>query len=296
MTDIYSALEAVRDQVATYVEGLELNNEVIDVEVGVDWPSRDVFDTLTSNEKGAIVCVVQFGDSQTSTKYIGTGKRTVTTYPLGTILQLSRDRIANSGTETITLAYKPGQTRVNIYDAIALAAHRSGVDEGAVALLTAGESLTSAAAKLAAAINARAILRDWISATSSGNVVTITNLTTDGIKVEANSGNVEDWTREVGREKSKALVSVFSSNRDVRKLVGQKIVRELNTLSKNYGVEALDSNFFIGIQVCGGRLIQDNALMDLYRHDIMCDLSYVITRTDRAYAILVGICTTTIRN
>jgi len=289
VSDIHAALEGFKAQIDSFVAGLKLEDgSPLDIQVGIDWPSRDAFDHLTSNPRGCLICIVDMGAGSTQQRYLmGQRKRTVV-YPTGISATLNKSVLPGLGTATCTMGYAIASTQVNANDAVGLAAHRDIKDEGAVAIGAQGQSLTVLALSLANSINDRDLLNTWMEATSAGPVVTIVSRIAESLKIEANVGNVADWTREISRSSSRGMVAVFSPSIAVRKVVGQVLELQLNILNQNYGF-LVPNDHPVRVAVVNTRICRDDVLMDLYRQDFLFELDYVITKVDRAYSILVGI-------
>ncbi len=290
MGNLHSTLEGFRNLVNDTVKDLTVRGITIKPSVGIDWPAKPTFDQLVKTPQGCLISITDMRSGKNEQRFIGT-KQSIITYPLGIAASLNKQVITPSGSATCTISYAVGQVAVQEHDAIGLAAHRGQTDQGATALANKNESLTSLSAKLAAAINARPVLTDWINATSSGAVVTLENLLTEPLKIEANVGNVEDRISEIGRNTVRVMVAVHTPDRDVRKVVGQSLEELFNTLASNTNNGfAVENDYPVRVQMnVPPTLMRDDFLVDLYRQNFLVDLEYTVTRTDRAYAILVGI-------
>lgn len=286
--DLLSALEGLAGVVDNMVKDLRINGAPVESKVAVDWPSEQSFhDVAACADRACLIAIADMNQTRRATNSISAPRRRIK-YPTGIRATLSSPVLAPNGTATCTLALAIDSSEVNSLDGVGLVGHRGTVDAGAVAIGVKAESLGSLATKLRNEINSDATLSQWMSASVSGAVVTITNLTSELIKIEANVGNVQDVSQEVGRTTSRVMVSAFTADLSIRKLVGKKLEIEFNDMSRKFGYKIEDEND-IRLNLIFPRISRDNSLGDLYRHDFVCDITYVTRKVTRAYEILVPI-------
>lgn len=286
MADLFSALEGLYDTVRGFVQDLKIDGVPIQSNIMIDWPSEQSFHAVAQcPDETCLIALTDMNQTLRKTRALQSPVRKIK-YPTGIKATLSSPVLDPNGTATCTIAYAIDSSQVNALDGIGLVAHRGVEDAGAVAIGNKGESLGSLAAKFRDQINSDTALNQWISASATGAVLTVTNLTGELIKIEANVGNVQDHSRETGSTTARVMISVFCASQDVRKIVGSKIETELSEASRRFGFKIADDND-VRLKLIFPRISRDNSLVDLYRQDFVCDMTYINRRTSRAYEILV---------
>lgn len=193
-------------------------------------------------------------------------------------------RIAPGATATITL----GGT-VTVGDAVSALAQTVGGATGAVVAIGGDtDTPTTMATALAALINSDASMAGKLTATASGVVVTVTNVSTVALALGSYTGNGGISTREIGRRDQSMQIILWAKTVEIRNMMVAALASAIASAEIDFGPTLPD-----GTQ---GRLsymsdydLEDDTLEDVYRHDFMLSLEYAVTTTDVLYAVLAPV-------
>lgn len=295
--------------------------------VGIDWPPVDA---LMANVRGTTALVTVFdrklGRNTTRWAPIEIAETVV---PATLTSTVSNSTIPAGGNETITL----GGT-VTVGDAVScvLTSGAAFISGGApqnnanpiytptwaqVVVSIMGDTPTSMATKLAAAINGDSILSGWVLALASGPVVTLYSLvsalhvdgdgplldgnglpiTVDGqrttLGLQSVTGNGGTRSTEIGRRNRELQVVVWAPTIEIRDTVGDAIETMLQQMEAGWGTYPMGLALPDGT---GGRVLMvndyflDNATTsDTYRRDFLVNVEAAVTTTDNLYAVLAQV-------
>lgn len=282
MATLRQLYDAVIAELEAATTGLTINAVPVQIKVASDWPSKRVFEDLIQNG-GARVSV------------FNRGGRNVTRWMPRMLSQtkvepqvesaVSDTVIQPLGQVTITLS---GAAQVN--DAVSAVMHRKGIDAAAVAKLGTGETLSDLAAALAAAINAEETLSEWVTALSAAQVVTITNLGDEEIKIESYVGNIYTQKFELQRVNKHLQITVWTRTQQERDIVTEPIIQRIARLQRD-GYLSLADGTRARIVYVDDMPFDDDVWKDLYCHHILVDAEYSITEEDVAYAVIAPVLT-----
>lgn len=201
---------------------------------------------------------------------------------------ISNSYIGAGASRTITL----GGT-VTAGDAVSCVIVNSGVvppqSWAEVVIGVAGDTATTMAAKLAAAIIADTNLNPWLIASSAGAVVTLTSrLVAGDLILSSYTGNGGTRTMEIGRRQRELQIVIWAQTEEDRQSVGDPIEELLVSLNSQFGVTFSDGT--VGRLVMGADYYcEDDTLQDVYRRDFLFSLDYPITATDALYSVLAPV-------
>lgn len=191
--------------------------------------------------------------------------------------------LAVSGTQTITIA---GSILVN--DAISAVVSNGLNTQAAVAKATNLDTTTTLATKLAAAVNANSLMNTLVSATSTGAVVTITNLSPLSFAFHSKVGNVGVLKMQYGTAKRLIMVTVYANSPDARDMYGQVVMNWAAKYESRYGIQ-LANGEWIKIEFSGDLPGKDLRMQDLFRWDLALTVEHAITYEELIYTVIATI-------
>lgn len=199
---------------------------------------------------------------------------------------LHPNQIAPGATATITL----GGT-VTAGDAVsALAVSVGGTTGAVVAIGTGADSPTTMATKLAGLINSDSSMAGVLTASATGTVVTVTNVSTVALQLGSFVGNGGTQQREIARRDLQVQIILWAQTVVQRNLMTQALAVAIAQAEINFGPVLSDAT--------QGRLsymsdydLEDSTLSDVYRHDFIVSLDYPVTTTDALFTVLAPVLT-----
>lgn len=326
MPSLHAVQAAIQAQVETAITGAQayFGNPpalvTINAKVGIGWPSVQM---LQANVKGAnaVVSVYDRKLAKDTTRWRPIILSDVVT-ATGIANIVSGNNIAPAGSATITLTGTPvnndaisavirnptipfapsgggnllleggdGILELEGGGAFELEAGTAGWTNTWAVVVSAGPSdtIVTIAAALAAAINADPLLSQWVSASATGPVVTVTSLLTRGTLVlNSYVGNNGLRTTEVARRSRMMQIVVWTPTEEIRQAVGDPIETLIAGLQNNFGIQFPDGTF--GRVAYGSDFyLEDDTLQDTYRRDFLFSVEYGITQQDQLYSVLAPI-------
>jgi hypothetical protein len=216
---------------------------------------------------------------------------------LTTALAPASGMIQPSGTATITLGGTPG-----VGDAVSCVVNNRtvaqiGLDQvdlgqtaAQVVSAVGGDTASTMATKLAAAINGDATLSLWLSAAAVGPAVTLTSLiATAPLTVQSYAGNGGTQEMELIRKERQFQVVAWTRTELQREQLCDPVDTALATAQATFsGVTDASGNPIRVLEVNDYDL-EDDTQEDVYRHDFLVLLEYAVTTVDQLYAVLAPV-------
>lgn len=260
-------------------------------DVFIDWPPDSLFAQLTEKEQSAIIVFDSEDMARPTTRWKSIRMDVIMTQ-CNTSTLPSAEGLAPTEVGTITLSARtdldPVPTVPAVGDAVSCVIGYHTYTRGVVAQAVAGDTFTTLAAKLAAAINAGADPKfsGVFSATSSGPVVTITNVGTIAVGLNSYAGNNGTQLVEVGREERVIQVACFCADVDQRAAIAGDVKGVCADLQSRFGVKFADGTA-ARVLLKSNKYFRDYHRNDLWRFDqyLACDQG--ITTNDELYSFLV---------
>lgn len=290
MATLGQVLGAVQQQIVAAA------NFIQNVAVGVDFPSVKVLEqTVTAGTTA--VAILDRGLSVDSTRWkpMDLGETLV---PATLTTSLSGSVIPVHGSIALTLGGS-----VSVGDAVSLVLSNPA-GAGGPATFTAqwavvvsgiaGDTPTTMAAKLAAAVNADAILSGWVKAVAAGAVVALTGVVISGIISAASFvGNGGTRLVEIGRRRIDVQIAVWTATIEARDVISDAIegmFTEMRMMRSAFpgGLPLPDGTVGI-IGPVRSHNIDDATLSDAYRRDFMVSIDYPVTTQDALWSVLAPI-------
>lgn len=281
MPSIEDVLDLIKEKLVTATTGLKVGNTDIGFSIKKGWPSNITFDV--QGKDPAPLCKMGIYPAEKFkrvNRYMPRTIKRVTTEPgVQAVLRDDNKVLLPGQSTTITLSVRSGQTAVKEKDAVGIPLRLGAQYQGVTVSAAANETLTTLATKLRNAINAEIFVKDWISATSSGPVVTITNLLSSALRIDANYSNVGTDTKEVGRFERQISIATWNNSIEVRKVVGRSLEAEIASW-----------DFFGGTKVdlVGNPWWDEDVQKNLYRCDFILLVEYGVTKDETVYPVLVA--------
>jgi len=250
----------------------------------IGYPSINRLQTVCQNGQAA-VSVYDRKISKNATRWSPyVISQTLTPATLTTAI--TPNQLPPGASATITL----GGT-VGVGDAVSALATQVGAKTGAVvAIGLQNDTLASMALKLFKMISAVPSMVGVVSAALNGNVVTITNITKNGIAVGSFAGNGGSQVREIGRRDQQVQVILWAMTVEQRNLMVQALADAIAESEINFG-PILNDGSQARLSYVSDYDLEDDTLEDVYRHDIMLSCDYPVTTIDALYAVLAPVLT-----
>lgn len=272
MANWRAILNTVQTDVATQLATLSPTPTV-----GVGWPPITTLQ-LVSAKNQPVVSVYDHGNAADTTRWLPLtlNLTTVPTPGITSAFNVAQINPAQEAFLTITGAPNPKNG-----DAISLVVN--GI--GTVYVTQTGDTATTVATGLAAAINAD--LSAYITASSAGAVVTLTNASAVVENLVSNVGASGAGQLEVRRAKRRISIVLWASTANQRDQIGDLIESRLAYLQAYFGYQFSDGTY--------GRVtfesdvnLEENILQDTYRRDFDLGLEYGVLYADELYTVLAG--------
>lgn len=294
MATLYTVLAALQAQVSAATQGLVSNSpdtqgQPLLVQVGLFWPSvKTLQDNVrkahgTTGGPSAVVTVYDRGLAQDATRWTPVVLSSSVT-PATMTVTASSAFLAPHGTLTLTFGgpITPG-------DAVGLVLTQVvGSAEAVVPIAGANDTPGTMAAQAAGLLMGDPTIAGWLSASVSGNVVTITSKSNIPVEIQANVGNGGSRLREIGRRRRHCQIVVWARTPDDRATVSDQIEAMIARAEADFGLTFPDGS--LGRLLFYGDVEHDEAtLSDTLRRDFLVGIDYPITVTDQTYAVLAPI-------
>ena len=164
----------------------------------------------------------------------------------------------------------------------------SGVLDAVVYVSTSAATTTAVAAYLSELVNGDAALTPAVSASASNNILTLTNLSSQIVNVQANTGNAGSTLFEVGRRRRELQLVTWSPTEDIRAAIAGIVDASIA------GMETLDwptaaDGTPIRIEHVSDYYLEDATAADLYRYDNIFSAEYSVTIVDTLYPVLASV-------
>lgn len=289
MPTLETVQDTVKTELQTVLAGLKLEAEDLIIQVGKGWPGIEVFNALGKDALKVEVCVNPTNIFQNRTRWQSHAveRNEVTTAIVAT---LSGDVINPSDSVDLTLSLASGAVAVKENDAVGVPIQLGHDENGASAKAAAGDSLSDLAIKLRDAINSKTSLNPWVSATASGPVVTITNVTSDssGLKVQAHTGNRATDLYEVARLARGIDICTFHNSPQARRVTGEVLESVIGKWQSNFGL--VDANgYSLRVWWIGDRSTDKDVQKNIYRRDFSLLIEYGVTAEEELFSVLVPV-------
>lgn len=280
--DVYKAL---RDQITTATTGLQDGGQPISVQVGLGWPHVNALQNIGKN-KG---CLISLFDSKTSKNLdVGFPRKlgTINT-ATGIVTTKNKTEILAGQTGTITLSGTPvANDGVSCIVAKTRGLNKAAIHRSATVLTTA-----AFATALRDAINSEPMLAGLVTATATGSVVTITNISGVTLIFDSRAGNISTDVYEMRKVMRHSWVVCWAYPFSYLEIVSTKLEKLLGQLTED-GTMALSDGSKARLNLQGDRLFDEvDVAANVFRQDFYADVSYSLTREDQVYSILAGILT-----
>lgn len=273
-------LSDINNKLVTLVEGALTG---IDAQVGKGYPADDAaLDVKGTTRAIAGIKLRQSTFKNDSMRYT----RETDPSPCGIASTLSDTSLAATQVITLTLAIAEGQTAVLVDDAVDCQFINGDFNQAASATAIAGDTLATLATKLATAINT--VFVSLVTATASGDVVTITNIGTAGFNLSSNTGNADTVKKAVLCAYRSYQLVIYCGDQDVREAIQEQIEDFLGTAEDGYGFN-LDSGEAIRLKLNGSKAGDSDTQKDVYRDDYLFTIKHVVDDVTESYAVLAPV-------
>ena len=242
------------------------------------WPTEQALLNQVAKSSNTFISLYDPGFSRDDSRFLLFTANEVTTQA-GITSTVSRPLLVD--TVTVTLG---GTVVTN--DAVSVVLGKGQETETATASAGATDTPTTMATKLASAVNAS--LASWVSASASGAVVTLTNITSSVLRVASNVGNVGSRYTEVGRLVRDVQIDVWAGSDVQRVVVARLVEQQLTYLDANFGVQGLSGTdgTWVRVRRMSDRFIDDDVNRGLYRWCFRATLEYGQTAEESLWAVL----------
>ena len=153
--------------------------------------------------------------------------------------------------------------------------------QAATVVATNGDTTTTIAAGLAAAVNASSVAA---TATSAGAVLTLT--ATSSIPVSVATSNIGTRTTEYHRITRFVRCVIWCPSEATRESIGDPIDLLFAQLEQNYGFQVTNGEFVRVLYDQGDLYDESLQLKDIYRRDFRTKLEYGVTGTSSIYPVV----------
>lgn len=302
MATLYTVLTSLEAQVTAVTQGListsiDTAGLPLTVEVGLYWPSQKSLqnNVRKANAPGgggpsALVTIYDRGIAADSTRWTTSGVVGQTLNPATVTVTPSENFVQQLATMTLTFA-----DPVTAGDSVGIVLSPTVFNATAVIITAvAGDTAATLAAKAVLTLNANPTIAAMMMATSIGDVVTLTSLSSTAyVPIRVNVGNGGTQLVEVGRRRRHFQIVVWTRTKDDRITVGDPIEALIAQLEANFGLTFPDGT--MGRLMFTGDVMHDEAtLSDTMRRDFMVSVEYGINVTDTVYAVLAPIVQNTV--
>lgn len=127
-----------------------------------------------------------------------------------------------------------------------------------------------------------------LTATSSGGILTVTNISPTVQTVNFAAANMASSLYEVKRTRRSGHVVAMANSPQVLDTIGEPISQMLGYMETTFGYELPDGTYVRVINNADA-CFWDNALNNIARRDWLVELEYGVTMQDNAYAVLASI-------
>lgn len=157
---------------------------------------------------------------------------------------------------------------------------------GVTAGFAASASASGVASQVAASVTSA--FSGVMSATSSGAVITFTNLTAANMQVNINTANVGTALFEVHRVRRNAQIVVMTNSPQSLDSIGEPLSQMLGQMEIYYGYDLPDGSS-VRLINSADACFWDNVHHNIARRDWFVELEYGVTMVDTGYPVLVPI-------
>lgn len=251
--------------------------------VAMGWPTPTQLAQVASNGK-RIVSVYDKGIAHNTTRWAADPVLD-TPQPTGLTTTVSETLVPVGQQATITL----GGT-VFTDDAVSFLSALGKTQLGWVQVMSAGDTPSTMASKLAAQINA-----SYLTVSVTGPVITITNNATEAITIGSYTGNLVSRIIDGARIMRFIQVILWCNSPSDRATVANAVVPLLVKLKVNFGAQSSNGEW---VRLCysGDLYSDDDVKSRLYKRSLMVQMEYSETFQDNLYAVLAPILTEQVEN
>jgi hypothetical protein len=277
-------------------ETVALANQQIVPQVGIGWPPLTAIQEVARGG-AALVTIYDRRVGKDVMRWNPYAYDQVAVAPgLTTAVAPAGGLIPPLGAATITLGGTPGAG-----DAVSCVARNPTVVPGSpdtdlgltaaqVVSAVGGDTASTMATKLAAAVNGDATLSLWLSAAASGPVVTLTSLIAGAsLSVQSYAGNGGSQTRELIRKLRQFQVTSWTRTELLREALCDPVDQALAIAQATFGNVTDPSGNPIRVTDVNDFDLEENTLEDVYRHDFLVTLEYAVTTVDALYSVLAPV-------
>lgn len=285
MSSIRQVMSGINAAVIAATTGLLNDVTPVVVQSAVGWPPLK---TLQNVAKGGpqIIGVYDRKVGRDATRWSPFSFDTIVV-PATITTSVSVRAIPPFGTSRITFggSVTPGDAASAVFTNYALTPRVMGAS---VAIGAPVDTPTTMATQLASLINADPVISTWASAVASGLVVTITNLTKDGMTLASYVGNGGSETTELGRRDRQFQIACWTQTEVLREIVTDPIDVMIAQAEAVFGLTLLDGTQ-VRLTSESDYFCEDETLAGVYRRDFLIRVDYPVTTTDQLYAIVAPI-------
>lgn len=284
MASQFQVLASIEAMVKAALAPVIVNGVPLSYAAAIGWPAIKTLQNVAKSGP-AIVAIYDRKISKDSTRWSPYAFNQVVTVATLTTA-LSQSSVAPGGAATITL----GGT-VTAGDAVSALAIQIGAATGAVvALGAATDTPATMATQLAALINSDPSMAGVLTATATGDVVTITNVATVALALGSYTGNGGTQQREIARRDQQMQVVLWARTVEIRNAMAAALAVAIAESVINFG-PALPGGTQGRLSYVSDYDLEDDTLEDSYRHDFMVSVDYPVTVTDALFAVLAPVVT-----
>lgn len=284
MATFYNIMGTLAQSIQTALQGLMVGGQAVTAQAAVGWPSIKILQDVARVSPSIVPIAVYDRKIVKNTTRWTPEVISQTITPATLTTSVSLPIILGFATAAITLGgtVTPG-------DAVsALISKPSAGTAAQVAVGGVSDTPQTLAAALTAQINGDPVLSTWVSASVSGPTVTLTNLSSEALKLQSYTGNGGTQIREVGRRDQGVQIVCWARTQDIRAAVVGIITGLIANAENNFGPTMSDGTVARLMYVSDYDL-EDDTLEDVYRHDFMISLEYGITTTDQLWSVLAPV-------
>jgi len=266
---------------------LSVDGSALAVKVAQGWPGINAIEECAKREQ-AVVGVTDRGLSSSVSRFWPTDLATVVTAP-GIKTILSSDTVAPGGTATLTVAFAVGSSAVKDKDACSLVVDRFSTRIGATGVAVSADDLSAVAQKLLIDIQANSEFTGVISVSRSGAVLTLTNASTQILKLQSNCGNIATVYTMLGRAQTQLQVVIFAGSSQGRDAIRSILETKFFRYKSDFGF-GLSNGETIRVTDMKGLAVSDkDTQADVYRADFLLGIEYSVVDTETLWTVIVGL-------
>lgn len=270
---LYAVLSGVQNTIGASVSN---NGVSVPVSTFLDFPSMETLqNSVVSNT--CLVSIFDHGGAKDVTRFIKYRTIPDQIVPAGVSVAVSNQNIPANSAITIQFSGVP-----TINDVFVLQLSLPLTLPYCYFVPTSVVTLTEYVTNVQNSINN--IYSNILETSINNDTLTIKNNTDFPIFISASIGNLVNSFYEVGRRKRNIQVSVWSSQEQVRSIVGSMLETYFETVAFQFGLQLSDGTY-ARLELENDILMKDFQMQDIFRRDFFLDLEYSIMSTEQSYSI-----------